>query len=392
MPSIHRNLPARTTILTRQRLTWCSALWLCFSLCCSSVIAKPLVIAHRGASGYVPEHSQQAYELALAQGADVIELDLVVSRDLQLVVRHENELSLSTNVAEIAAFAGRKTSKRVDGLMVHGWFAEDFSLAELKQLSLRETKPKERPGNVAHNDRYPLLSLADVLQWNQQQWQQGRRYGVYMELKHPSYFAKQAPGFSADIASLLIQQLQQQPLPKGQTLYIESFEPTALQQLAMRRAQLPTPLYLVQLIGDTSGASTLPNDNFSYAWDQVLASQLPLTSPELPTYQQMVTPQGLANVRQYADAIGPWRDNLYAYAGGTVAPWLSHAKQLGLKVHPYTFRAEPRFLQRSPEGKLISMCDELQWLLRQPWLDGVFADQPDIAVNARAGRCQNKLQ
>lgn len=390
MPWIHLHVPSMTTPaeLARRRFAWHWALWVVFSLCCSGVIAKPLVIAHRGASGYVPEHSQQAYELALAQGADVIELDLVVSRDLQLVVRHENELSLSTNVAEIAAFAGRKTSKRVDGLMVHGWFAEDFSLAELKQLSLRETKPKERPGNVAHNDRYPLLSLADVLQWNQQQWQQGRRYGVYMELKHPSYFAKQAPGFSADIASLLIQQLQQQPLPKGQTLYIESFEPTPLQQLAMRRAQLPTPLYLVQLIGDTSGASTLPNDNFSYAWDQVLASQLPLTSPELPTYQQMVTAQGLANVRQYADAIGPWRDNLYAYAGGTVAPWLSHAKQLGLKVHPYTFRAEPRFLQRSPEGKLISMCDELQWLLRQPWLDGVFADQPDIAVKARAGRCQ----
>ena len=237
---------------------------------------KPLVIAHRGASGYAPEHSQRAYELALAQGADVIELDLVVSRDQQLLVRHENELSHSTNVADLAQFAARKTQKRVDGLWQTGWFAEDFSLAELKQLTLRETKASERPANVAQNDRYRLLSLADVLSWNAAQWRRGQRYHLYMELKHPSFFRHEAAPFQADIAVLLLRHLQQQPLPAGQQLFIESFEATPLQFLASQRAALPFPVTLVQLIGDTSGRATLPNDNFSYPWDQVVASGLPL--------------------------------------------------------------------------------------------------------------------
>lgn len=349
----------------------------------------PLVIAHRGASGYAPEHSLRAYELALAQGADVVELDLVVSRDQQLLVRHENELSHSTNVAQLPQFASRKTKKRVDGLWQEGWFAEDFTLAELTQLKLRETKPQQRPANLLLNDQYHLLSLADVLAWNKAQWQQGRRYALYMELKHPSFFAEQAAPFHADSADLLVRQLASQPLPPGQALYIESFEPTALKQLAKRRRDLPTPTYLVQLIGDTSGASTLPKDNFSYAWDQVLASKLALTSAALPTYAQMVTANGLAEVAQYADAIGPWRDNLYPYARGPVAPWVVTAKQLGLQIHPYTFRQEGPFLQKTPQAQPISMCEELTWLLQQPWIDGVFADQPDIAVAARAGRCDN---
>lgn len=376
---------------------------------------KPLVIAHRGASGYTPEHSQRAYELALLQGADVVELDLVVSRDRQLLVRHENELSHSTNVAQLPQFASRKTKKRVDGIWQEGWFAEDFTLAELKQLHLRETKANERPANVAQNDRYALLSLADVLAWNATQWQQGRRFQLYMELKHPSFFRHEAAPFQADIAALLLTQLQQQPLPAGQRLFIESFEATPLQFLATQRATLPFPVTLVQLIGDTSGQSTLPNDNFSYPWDEVLASGLLPASDAasaagvsaaagmgnaagaghvtgeskaaLPTYDQMVTPEGLAKVRQYADAIGPWRDNIYPYAGGPVAPWLALAKQLGLQVHPYTYRAEASFLQQHPNGQRISMCQELQWLFSLQLIDGVFADQPDVAIQARDGQC-----
>jgi len=367
---------------------------------------KPLVIAHRGASGYAPEHSQRAYEIALLQGADVVELDLVVSRDQQLLVRHENELSHSTNVAQLPQFASRKTKKRIDGIWQEGWFAEDFTLAELKQLTLRETKAKERPANEAQNDQYALLSLADVLAWNAAQWQQGRRFQLYMELKHPSFFSREAAPFQANVAALLLTQLQQQPLPAGQRLFIESFEATPLQFLAHQRATLAFPVTLVQLIGDTSGRSTLPQDNFSYPWDEVLASGLLPASDaasagnaasvgnlagtgkaELPTYAQMVTPAGLAKVRQYADAIGPWRDNLYAYAGAPLAPWLAQAKQLGLQVHPYTYRAETSFLQQGPDGQRISMCQELQWLFSLQLIDGVFADQPDVAVQARDGRC-----
>lgn len=361
---------------------------------------KPLVIAHRGASGYAPEHSQRAYEIALLQGADVVELDLVVSRDQQLLVRHENELSHSTNVAQLPQFASRKTKKRIDGIWQEGWFAEDFTLAELKQLTLRETKAKERPANVAQNDHYALLSLADVLAWNAAQWQQGRRFQLYMELKHPSFFSREAAPFQANVAALLLAQLQQQPLPAGQRLFIESFEATPLQFLAHQRATLAFPVTLVQLIGDTSGRSTLPQDNFSYPWDEVLASGLLPASDAaradnlagtgkavLPTYAQMVTPAGLAKVRQYADAIGPWRDNLYAYAGAPLAPWLAQAKQLGLQVHPYTYRAESSFLQRRPDGKAIGLCQELQWLFRSQLVNGVFTDQPDIAIAARDHDC-----
>lgn len=354
-------------------------------------VAQPapakLVVAHRGASGYAPEHSQQAYEIALSQRADVLELDLVVSKDQQLLIRHENELSLSTNIAERPEFASRKTSKIVDGLRVFGWFAEDFTLAELRSLRLRETKAKERPHNTRLNDRWPLWSLQDFLNWNELQWQQGRRFAVYMELKHPTYFRYQAENFSADTAELLRRQLQEQPLPPGQTLFLESFEAAPLQRWHAWRAQFKFPIHLVQLLGDVSGGGTLPSDNFAYAWDQVYQVQQQSAGKKFPTYADMVTPAGLRMVASYADAVGPWRDNLYPFAGGPIAPWLQQAKMLGLKIHPYTYRAEDVFRQVTPAGKRQTLCEELTWLFQQTWLDGVFTDQPDIALQARSGQC-----
>jgi len=361
----------------------------------SKNLPAKLVVAHRGASGYVPEHSQRAYEMALKQQADVIELDLVVSKDQKLVIRHENELSLSTNIATRPEFASRKTSKIIDGLTVTGWFAEDFTLTELTSLRLRETKPKERPLNTQLNDQLPLFSLQDFLTWNQQQWDQGKRFDVYMELKHPTYFRYQAGSFHADTAELLRQQLLAQPLPTKQRLYLESFEAEPLQRWQQWRGQFPFAITLVQLLGDVSGASKLPNDNFAYPWDLVFQQQQkqqPQASAALPTYSDMVTPAGLKLVASYADAIGPWRDNLYPYAGGPVAPWLYQAKTIGLKVHPYTFRAEAVFLQTTPAGELQSLCEELTWLFQQEWLDGVFTDNPDIAIQARNGQCAKPLR
>jgi glycerophosphoryl diester phosphodiesterase len=347
-----------------------------------------LVVAHRGASGYAPEHSQSAYELALNQQADVIELDLVVSKDHKLLIRHENELSLSTNVEDRAEFANRKTSKVIDGLTVSGWFAEDFTLDELRSLQLRETKPNERPHNRQQNDQLPLLSLQDFLNWNQQQWQSGKKFDVYMELKHPTYFRYQAGNFTADTAELLRQHLTQQPLPASQKLYLESFEAEPLKRWHSWRAQFTFSIELVQLLGDVSGGSTLPKDNFAYPWDMVYSVQQ-TQSTTLPTYAGMVSAEGLKAIAEYANAIGPWRDNLYSYAGGPVAPWLSQAKTLGLKIHPYTYRAEDVFRQVTPAGKRQSLCEELRWLFQQSWLDGIFTDQPDIAIQARQGLCKS---
>lgn len=361
-----------------------------FSMLLAAVQPAPtkLVVAHRGASGYAPEHSQQAYEIALSQHADMLELDLVVSKDQQLLIRHENELSLSTNVAERAEFASRKTNKIVDGLPITGWFAEDFTLAELRSLRLRETKANERPHNIRLNDRWPLLSLQDFLSWNAQQWQQGKRFGVYMELKHPTYFLHQAGSFSADTAELLRRQLKAQPLPSGQQLYLESFEAEPLKRWHAWREQFSFPIHLVQLLGDVSGGGVLPKDNFAYAWDQVYqVQQNQPTTGKVPTYADMVTVEGLKVVASYADAVGPWRDNLYPYAGGPVAPWVQQVKTLGLKIHPYTYRAEDSFRQVTPAGIRQSLCEELTWLFQQTWLDGLFTDQPDIALQARSGNC-----
>lgn len=355
-----------------------------------STCPSPRVIAHRGASGYAPEHSQTAYQLAVTQGADIIELDLVVSQDQQLLIRHENELSQSTDVAERPEFAPRKRRKWVDGMPVTGWFSEDFQLAELQTLKLRESKPAQRPANKAQNDRDRLWSLSQFLTWQQQQWQQGRRFDLYVELKHPTYFLHEAPdGFQADPAQLLLEALQRQPLPAGQALYIESFEATPLQRWHHWKHKIPNPVYLVQLIGDTSLNSVLPDDNFGYPWDwvyQAKQAQPQLDEQAYPRYAQMVTAEGLAQVARYADAIGPWRENLYAYAKAPLASWFQHAKQLGLKVHPYTYRLETDFLQQQPNGQHIPLVDELAWLFQQQ-VDGVFTDQPDVAIAVRQ-QCQ----
>ncbi len=368
----------------------------CAAHLCPIAMAEPtkLVIAHRGASGDAPEHSLRAYELALAQQADVLELDLVVSRDQQLLIRHENELSLSTDVANRPEFASRKTEKMIDGLVVTGWFSEDFTLAELQSLRLKESKPTIRPNNTKLDYVFPLLSLQDFLYWNQQQWQQGKRFDLYMELKHPTYFQYQAPKFEADIAFLLKAQLEKHPLPRQQRLYLQSFEIAPLQRWSTWRDTLPFPITIVQLLGDVSGGSQLPKDNFAYPWDQVYAMQQQARRtvaellPQLPRYQTMVSTDGLAAIASYADAIGPWRENLYPYAHGPVVPWLAEAKKLGLKIHPYTYRAEVEFQPLLPSGQRQTLCQELHWILQQSWIDGVFTDHPAIAIQARQGKCQ----
>ncbi|WP_333798019.1 glycerophosphodiester phosphodiesterase family protein [Rheinheimera sp.] len=363
----------------------------------------PLVIAHRGASGYLPEHSLAAYQLALEQGADFIEVDLVPSRDGVLIIRHENELSHSTDVAKRAEFAHLYTKKQVDGIWQQGWFSEDFTLAELRRLKLKESMPKLRPQSAKHDGVYGIVTLAEVLELlSRYQQQTGRDLGIYIETKHPSYFAhigKRQDGqpIATDITALLVQQLSNTSVLPTQ-IYIQSFEVSNLVRL--KQQLLPdaglTKVKLVQLIGDSRQQYLQPKDSFSEPYDFYAASQGLLQLPELPLglkafvgsrlhYGLLMTTQGLSAVTSYADGIGPWRQDLYPQIGGDV-PLLAEAAKAGLVVHPYTYRLEPDHLLADGSGKLMSMQNELGWIYRQG-IQGVFTDFPDIAVKIRSEVC-----
>src|SRR5262249_13877374 len=160
-------------------------------LAASAVVpsSTPIVIAHRGASGYRPEHTLESYRLAIELGADFIEPDLVPTKDGRFVARHENEISGTTDVARRPEVAARKTKKSIDGVEVEGWFTEDFTLVELKALRARERLPQLRPGNAAYDGRFEVPTLEEIIELAQgESTRRGRTIGIYPELKHPSYF------------------------------------------------------------------------------------------------------------------------------------------------------------------------------------------------------------
>lgn len=371
----------------------------------------PLVIAHRGASGYTPEHSLAAYQLALQQGADFLEVDLVPSKDGVLISRHENELSHSTDVASRAEFADRYTKKQVDGIWQQGWFSEDFTLLELRQLKLKESLPQLRKKSAAQDGQYGIVTLAEVLQLlANHKRQSGRDVGIYIETKHPSYFASTGlridnKPIQQDLSVSLVDALQNSAALLPKDIYIQSFEVSNLVQLKTKL--LPAAglsrVKLVQLLGDTQQQFLQPKDSFSqpfdlYAVQQGLLPAQPLT-PQLDAvlknlattqlhYGDLITDTGLAAVASYADGIGPWRQNIYATVGAAT-PLLSKAEKAGLVVHPYTFRQEQNYLLPGKGGDTVSMADELAWLY-QRGIAGVFSDFPDIAVQIRAGLCTKK--
>lgn len=378
--------------------------------------AQPLVIAHRGASGYLPEHSLAAYQKAIAQGADVIETDLVPTRDGVLIARHENELSTSTDVASRPEFASRKTRKQIDGIWQQGWFSEDFTLAELRTLRLKETLPALRPGSAAFDGQFQIVTFAEILQLlvrenAKRQTQFGLKpIDLYIETKHPTYFASAGLTLAGqpiglDITRQLVDTLQQSQTQLPGTVYIQSFEVSNLLQLRYQLLPaLPSALQqkikLIQLLGDTQQQYLPPKDSFSVPYDLVylqqvakvpaaltqLAAVLPgLTKPGFH-YGQMLSRSGLSAIARYADGIGPWRQSLYPQVGGII-PLLQQAHAVGLQVHPYTFRQEPNYLLPDQSGQSVHMQAELEWLFLQG-IDGVFADFPDIAVKARTVACR----
>jgi glycerophosphoryl diester phosphodiesterase len=329
----------------------------------------PTVIGHRGASGYRPEHTLAAYELAIRQCADIIEPDVVSTRDGVLVARHENEISGTTDVAGKPEFAGRRTNKLVDGVSTTGWFTEDFTLAELRTLRAKERLPAIRPGNTAYDGRYQIPTLSEVLDLaRHSRTCSGRPVGVAPETKHPTYFA--ALGLALE--EPLVAELEAAGLNRQLSrVVIQSFEVGNL-----RRLNQITDVTLVQLI-DCSGAP----------WDFKAGG-------DLRTYADLVTPEGLRGIAQYADEVGVCKDVMIPRdpAGFLTRPSavIADAHAAGLEVIGWTFRRENSFLPADfrvgadPAG-IGNLAGEINTFL-DAGMDSFFTDNPDIGarvVNVR---------
>lgn len=326
------------------------------------------MIGHRGASGYVPEHTLASYALAALQGADYVEPDLVMTRDGHLVARHDNELGLTTDVSHHPEFADRKRTQSVDGVPLTGWFSEDFTLAELKTLRAIERIPQVRPGNARLDGAFGIPTLQEIIDLVKSlQLSQQRRIGLYIETKHPTHF--QQLGLAME--KPLLRTLRHNGYTDRRApVYIQSFEVDNLQRIARQ-----SRLRLVQLYG-----SGQPYDQ------QVLGTGL--------TYARMASPEGLRAVARYAAGVGPEKGYIIPRdsAGNLGQPtrFVADAHAAGLKVHPYTFRAENAFLPTNlRQGSDPQARGDIQAEIRaflDAGIDGLFIDQPDVAVQVRDAR------
>ena len=331
---------------------------------------EPTVVGHRGASGYRPEHTLAAYEVAILQCADFIEPDLVSTSDGVLVARHENEIGGTTNVATKPEFASRRTTKVIDGDRITGWFTEDFTLAELRTLRAKERIPTTRPASAAFDGLYPIPTFDEVVDLaRRSRTCDGAPVGVYPETKHPTYF--DAIGLSLEEPLLAVLESNGYA-DKGDPVIIQSFETANLRDLAPR-----TKVAIAQLV-NCSGAP----------YDLVAAG-------DTRTYADLVTPAGLADIATYADGVGLCKDVMIPRdaAGRLKQPTavIDHAHTAGLIVHGWTFRAENRFLpvefRRGADLEAPGdMAGELSVFLRAG-MDGFFTDNPDLgaAVASSAG-------
>jgi glycerophosphoryl diester phosphodiesterase len=312
--------------------------------------AEPLVIAHRGASGYRPEHTLAAYALGARMGADYIEPDLVSTKDGVLVARHENEISGTTDVADHPEFASRRTTKTIDGVAFAGWFTEDFTLKELKTLRAKERIPANRPRNTLYDGRYEIPTLQEVIDLARR-----LKVGIYPETKHPTYFR----GIGLPLEKPLVKTLRRNDLDgRRAKVFVQSFEVANLKALD---EEIDAPI--VQLLG---ARTARPADGTA------------------ATYGEMATARGLKEIAEYADGIGPSKD----YILGTT--FVRDAHRAGLVVHPYTFRNENPFLPpdlrrgTDPAAYGDAFTEYERYLAAG--VDGVFSDNPDTAVEALSPR------
>ena len=316
---------------------------------------KVIVIAHRGASGERPEHTIAAYTLAIEQGADVIEPDLVLTKDGILVARHENEISETTDVSAKPEFADRKKTKTIDGQQMTGWFTEDFTLAELKTLRAKERLPQLRKANMAYDGQFDVPTFEEILELAK-----ARGVGIYPETKHPTYFASIGLPHEAPLLALLTKYGHTE---KTAPVFIQSFEVENLKALRGK-----TKLRLIQLM-DEKGS---PPDRADL------------------TYPAMATAEGLTTIATYADGVGPNKAliiprNLLSNLGEATS-LVADAHKLGLAVHPWTFRRENYFLPLTlKSGINPAAYGDLESEIRaflDAGVDGIFSDNPAQAVAA----------
>ena len=322
----------------------------------------PLVIAHRGASGYRPEHTLASYLLAIEQGADFVEPDLVATRDGHLIARHEPMLDATTDVAQRAEFADRRTTRMLDGKPVTAFFASDFTLAEIRQLRAIQPNParaKDFDGKLEIPTFEEILELV-----RKESAARGRVIGVYPETKHPAYHL--TLGLPLEDRMLTI--LRKFDLDReGGPVFIQSFESATLQYLRAR-----TRLPLVQLMED----GALKYDT----------SGTRVVGVEIPQYGDPrggEPPRELKDIAAYADAIGPWKRQILRDLQQPtllVTSVIEQAHAAGLRVHTYTFRSEPATL--APQYQNDPLREYRQFY--EMGIDGVFSDFPDVALKARA--------
>jgi glycerophosphoryl diester phosphodiesterase len=301
-----------------------------------------VLVAHRGASGHRPEHTLEAYTRAVELGADYIEPDLVITKDGVLVARHENEIGGTTDVAE--KFPDRRTTKQMDGASVTGWFTEDFTLAELRTLRAKERLPFR---DQSFNGRFlvptfdEVLALADSLGRAR-----GRVVGVYPETKHPSHFR----AIGLPLEEPMLDALSRVGWNTAQApVFIQSFEVGNLRSLAER-----TKVRLIQLVS----AGSPP--------DRALDASI-------PTYAQLLAPEGLRALAKYVYGIGPEK-RLVMPASGSATSLVADAHAAGLKVHIWTIRREAQFVGARFGGDVAAEVAAF----RAAGVDGVFADHPDV--------------
>ena len=410
----------------------------------TSLQSSVLVIAHRGASGYLPEHTLASYQLAIRQGADFIEPDLVATRDSVLIARHENALATvrldaagkivrdlqgmpvvvqaTTDVADKPEFAGRLVVKQVDGRPIGGWFSEDFTLREIKTLRARERIPEQRPASASHNGEFPIPTLREIIELLQKtEAATGKRVGIYPETKHPVYFAVEGLRYTGEqigtnLSERLIATLVDMSFTDPDRIFIQSFEVANL--VALKRDIMPrygVALPLVQLFGDMNNSAYVARP-YDVVYHARVGSDLKtiygelaelLSAGEEVRYADLASASSLIQLaNSYACCIGPAKHNvlllepvspvdangdgmaeLRMRLTGEVGEILENAKSAGLQVHPYTVRAEERYRVLDERGRPLSAAEEVVRLIRAG-VDGFFIDQPDVGRSgvAMAGR------
>lgn len=342
-----------------------------FSTLIASALQKPLVLGHRGACGYRPEHTLASYQLAIDMGADYIEPDLVSTKDRVLIARHENEISETTDVA--VKFPDRKTTKTIDGKSVTGWFTEDFTLKEIKTLRAKERLAFR---DHSYDGQFEIPTFKEVIDLAKSQGKKLKRtIGLYPETKHPTYFQS----IKLSLEEPLAKELKAAGLnKKSSAVFIQSFELTNLKKL-----KALTKNKLVFLIDDP----TIVPADFQASNDK-------------RTYMDLLSVEGLKEIKKTADAIGPYKRYIIPTKIVTgkngekteeklpPTELVKAAHAVGLLVHPYTFRSEEKYLlkdyNKDPKAEYLEFF--------ALGVDGVFSDFAADAVAARDAYVKEQTQ